>query len=350
MFVALRDLRFAKGRFALMVAVIVLVAFLVGFLSALTSGLARESTSAITDLPADRIAFSTPAKAAPDFTSSTVTANQVRVWDDTDSVTRAEPLGVATTRVSAGALTVAATAFGVEPNSNLAPTKPPMPGEVVLSEPLAKALGEVSSLELGGRTFRVAQVAQSDASFAHTPVLWLSLSDWQQIGLADTSGDQVATVVALWGDPKTDVAEMTSLSLSDSRSAIRSFSSENGSLLTISGFLVAISALVVSAFFSVWTVNRTSDIAVLKALGASSSYLVRDALGQAALVLVGSVFAGTALAWLGASLVGAILPVSAAPMTMIVPALLLIAAGLAGAAAAIWRITRIDPHAALAAR
>ena len=60
MFVAWRDLRFAKGRFALMGAVIVLITLLVGLLSGLTAGLARQNISAITDLNADRIVFSDP--------------------------------------------------------------------------------------------------------------------------------------------------------------------------------------------------------------------------------------------------------------------------------------------------
>ncbi|MFK8909743.1 ABC transporter permease, partial [Streptomyces sp. YS-3] len=60
MFVAWRDLRFAKGRFALMGAVVVLITLLVGLLSGLTAGLARDSTSAVAGLPADRLAFAAP--------------------------------------------------------------------------------------------------------------------------------------------------------------------------------------------------------------------------------------------------------------------------------------------------
>ncbi|MFE0773523.1 ABC transporter permease, partial [Streptomyces sp. NPDC058861] len=60
MFVAWRDMGFAKGRFALMGTVIVLITLLVGLLSGLTAGLARENVSAITGLPADRLAFAAP--------------------------------------------------------------------------------------------------------------------------------------------------------------------------------------------------------------------------------------------------------------------------------------------------
>ncbi|MFE2145280.1 ABC transporter permease, partial [Streptomyces sp. NPDC059456] len=61
MFVAWRDLRFAKGRFALMGSVVLLITLLVGLLSGLTAGLARENISAVTGLPAGHLAFAAPA-------------------------------------------------------------------------------------------------------------------------------------------------------------------------------------------------------------------------------------------------------------------------------------------------
>ena len=45
-FVALRDIRFAKGRFALMGSVVALITLLIVLLSGLTAGLANQSTSA----------------------------------------------------------------------------------------------------------------------------------------------------------------------------------------------------------------------------------------------------------------------------------------------------------------
>lgn len=60
MFIAWRELRFAKGRFALMGTVIVLITLLVGLLSGLTAGLGQQNISAIQSLPASHIAFDKP--------------------------------------------------------------------------------------------------------------------------------------------------------------------------------------------------------------------------------------------------------------------------------------------------
>ena len=46
-FLAIRDIRFAKGRFALMGGVVALITLLLVMLSGLTAGLADQSTSAI---------------------------------------------------------------------------------------------------------------------------------------------------------------------------------------------------------------------------------------------------------------------------------------------------------------
>ncbi|TSD58718.1 ABC transporter permease [Aeromicrobium piscarium] len=348
MFVALRDLRFATGRFALMTTVIVLVSFLVGFLASLTSGLARESTSAITDLPTDRLAFATRDGQSPDFTSSSVTAEDVDAWASTPGVDSAEALGIATTRASAGDTTASVTTFAAEPGSTLVDTEI-HDGSVVLTPAAAEDLGHPDTVTIGEQTFEVADASIADTSYAHTPVVWMTLDDWQPIGAPGGSGD-TATVVAIDGTPEHTIDDMTTLDLRDARSAISSFSSENGSLMTMQAFLVAISALVVGAFFSVWTMSRGDDIAVLKALGGSTRYLLRDAIGQAVLVLVIGVGAGMGLSALTSALLDGVLPVSISLSTTLAPAALLVGVGLIGAGLAVWRITRIDPHAALAAR
>jgi putative ABC transport system permease protein len=113
--------------------------------------------------------------------------------------------------------------------------------------------------------------------------------------------------------------------------------------------LLAISALVVGAFFTVWTVQRTPDLAVLKAIGASSGSLVRDALGQSLVVLAVAGGLGTGLAAVAGGLAGRVVTFVVSPSTTLAPLLALLVVGLAGAAAALRRITSVDPLTALGA-
>ncbi|MCP9956434.1 MULTISPECIES: ABC transporter permease [Streptomyces] len=357
MFVAWRDLKFAKGRFALMGTVIVLITLLVGLLSGLTAGLGRQNTSAITSLPADAIAFGSPGGEEPSYANSTVDERQWQRWARTPGVEAAEPLGITTTRASAGSRSAGVSAFGVRPGSALAPESGRIDGRAaVLSTAAAADLGvaEGDGFTLAGQEVTVAAVS-GDAFFSHTPVVWTSLDLWRKaVPPTGKGGAPTATVIALDTASGVDVgaadraAGTRTVSRDDSLSAIGSYTSENGSLQLMRGFLFAISALVIGAFFTVWTIQRSGDVAVLKALGASTATLLKDALGQAVVLLVGGTLIGTgAAAGLGALVAGSDVPFLLTPATVLLPAAVMIALGVLGAALSIRRITSVDPLTAL---
>ncbi|MFC8228847.1 ABC transporter permease [Streptomyces sp. NPDC057287] len=351
MFVAWRDLRFARGRFALMGTVVVLITLLVGLLSGLTAGLGRENTSAVTGLNADHIAFAAPPDGrAVSFSDSAVEESAWRTWAEQPGVLAAHPLGVRMLNaVVDGDRTAAVSAFGVEPGSGLAPADVGA-GRLVLSGRAAEELGAGAgdTLGLGGVRMTVSAVA-GDASYSHAPVVWTSLGDWQRIG---GTGRQ-ATVIALTTSGGLDLtagdaaAGTSTLSREDSLTGIGSYQAENGSLQLMRGFLFVISALVIGAFFTVWTIQRSGDVAVLKALGASTPYLLKDALGQAVVVLAAGTGLGSAMASGTGALVGGAVPFVLDPSTVLVPAGVLIVLGALGAALSIRRITAVDPLAAL---
>lgn len=358
MFVAWRDLRFAKGRFALMGSVVLLITLLVGLLSGLTSGLARENISAVTGLPASRLAFAVPpGDQKVSFTSSQLPESAWRTWRGRPGVKAAEPLGIRTTNALAGGRTAAVSVFGVEPGGRLAPAGTGTgPGKVVLTEKAAKELGGLTAgakVKLGPLELTVAAVSGT-AAYSHTPVVWADLEDWQRIAGPGAAGETTATVLALDGSSGVDwaagdaAAGTRSQTVDEALGAIGSYQAENGSLQLMRGFLFAISALVIGAFFTVWTIQRSADIAVLKALGASTPYLLRDALGQAVVMLAIGTGAGTLLAsGIGALISGGDVPFVLDAATVLAPAAIMIVLGALGAALSIRRITAVDPLTAL---
>ncbi len=137
------------------------------------------------------------------------------------------------------------------------------------------------------------------------------------------------------------------MTLEESFNASPGYQAETMTLDMIQVFLYGISALVVGAFFSVWTIQRKQEIAVLRAIGAPVRYLLRDGLGQALLLLLFFTVIGVALGvGLGAAMPeGMPFDLEFAPIA--VAASLTIALGLVGAGISILRITRVDPLAAL---
>ncbi|GGQ14468.1 FtsX-like permease family protein [Streptosporangium pseudovulgare] len=361
MFVALRDLRFAKGRFALMGTVVVLITLLVTMLSGLTAGLARENVSAIEDLPADHVVFA--AGGDPSFADSRISESAWRAWRDLDGV-RAERLGVSMARLTRGDRGAAAAVFAVQPGGSLAP-RSLRPGTVVLSEALAgnggPAAGDVGDVGNVGKTVRLlgrdltVAGTTGPASYSHAPVAWIAIEDWAAALRGQTGPGTAATVLALRTGGRADLAAAdarlgtVTVPLADASAAIGSYTSENGSLQLMRGLLFAISALVIGAFFTVWTIQRRGDVAVLKALGAGTGYLLRDALAQAVIVLLlGAGLGGLLGAALGALAEGTV-PFVLSATTTVVPVAVMVVLGAAGAALAIRKITSVDPLTALGA-
>ncbi|HET8794980.1 MAG TPA: FtsX-like permease family protein [Arthrobacter sp.] len=357
MYLALRDIRFAKGRFALMGSVVALISLLLVMLSGLTAGLANQSTSGIEKLKATTIAFGAPEGNEPEasYTESQITAEQVDQWQQADGVSSAEPLGISQSRLQSGGTTNVAV-FGARPEGELAPTVLAA-GSVVISAQIAEDLdlSMGDTVEISGIKLTVDGVIDTQW-YSHTPLVWTALSDWHQ--LAHVSDPQViGTVIAAAYDgdtagatPLTEInaeANTVSTTRTGSFSALGSFSSENGSLTMMQGFLYGISALVIVAFLTVWTVQRTSDIAVLKALGASNRYVLKDAITQAAVVLLLGAATGGALGVVGGFFAAQAAPFMTTAATTVLPVTGIVLLGLAGSALAVRRVTKVDPLIAL---
>lgn len=351
MFVALRDLKFARGRFALIVAVVALITVLVGFLSGLTGGLATQNISAVLSLPADRIVLAAPSRdEAPSFAESAITEKQATAWKATKGVTSVDPLGVTQARVEAGDSSVAVALFGVQSGFNA--NAPSHDGQIGLSDAAAKSLNvhKGDRVTVAGASYTVARIGGDDW-YSHTPVVEVTLRDWQKYSAATGSPDAYATALAVKGDANWTAADKANDTLSQSPimslTALNGFKEEIGSLLMIIVMLFGISGLVIGAFFAVWTVQRKGDIAILKAVGASTRSLVKDALGQAFVVLVLGIGIGLGVVAVLGAFAGAALPFLLSPLTTVVPGVIMIVLGLAGAAFALRSVTAADPLTAL---
>ncbi|MFE7800763.1 ABC transporter permease [Nocardia sp. NPDC057440] len=351
MFVALRDLRAARGRFLLITLVVTLVAVLVSFLSGLTAGLAHQNISAIEAISADAIVFADTGS-DPSFDASALTSRQVETWRAAAGRDGAvDPVGIShaeaavTGRGDAESAQVALFGAAGAAFGNRVATEP---GTVVLSSGAAEALDARAgdNVTLGTGTFTVASVGGDDW-YSHTPVVWTTLADWQSV----SPRGGAATVLAVSGIPNMSAVDTTAhtstTTVSGSLSALSAYQAENGSLTLMTVLLFAISALVIGAFFTVWTVQRAPDIATLKALGATSGSLVRDALAQAATVLAAGVAIGLGITVAAAAFMGDALPFVLALTTTLLPAVALIALGLLGAAFALRFLFTTDPLTAL---
>lgn len=357
MFVAWRDMRFATGRFVLIGAVVALITLLVGFLSGLTAGLANQNISAITGLGASSIVLAAPSDGEQaTFADSAIDADAAATWAAVPGVDGVQELGISQTRMTTDDARTSVALFGI--SGDTVPGRAaevPADGTARLSRTAAEALhvSRGDTVSVGGSELRVGSVVD-DQWYSHTPVVWTSLSEWRSLQAAQGSPGDGATALAITGNPSADAvagAEQATGTVSkdvlSSLLAIGSFRSEIGSLLLMVAMLFGISALVIGAFFTVWTMQRAGDVAILKALGATTRRLSLDALGQALVLLVLGVGLGIGITGALGSAVGTALPFVLSPLTTLVPGVIMIALGLMGAAFALRSILSADPLTAL---
>ncbi|MCC3265094.1 ABC transporter permease [Arthrobacter gengyunqii] len=377
MFLALRELRFARARFGLMGGVIALIAILMVLLSGLSSGLVNDGVSGLKSMPATAFAFNEGTKTDNAFSRSVVDESQAEAWRGQPGVEDVTLMGATMMNGATDDGTqVDLSLFGIDTDSFLAPEigegrAVSAPNEIVVSPTGADEgleLGSVVTLDRIGTELTVVGYTADQATFGHVTIGYLPLSTWQYIASGDagpgapTEGDtagtsfDTASTVALLAEDGADIdfaagdeaAGTVTSTLKESFGASPGYSAETLTLQMIQVFLYAICALVVGAFFTVWTVQRKHELAVLRAIGASTSYLLRDGLAQAAIVLVGFTAAGVlAGLGLGAALAGTPMPFALEAGPIGLATALTILLGLIGAAAAIIRISRVDPLAAL---
>jgi putative ABC transport system permease protein len=239
-------------------------------------------------------------------------------------------------------------------------------GEVVISRTAAEdgiEVGDTLRLEPGGTPLKVVGVLADQHTFGHVDVGYLSLRSWQEIATGVRTGDVVPehvysqiTAVAIRARPGAEVdlaagdrvTGTTAMTLDDSFGASPGYTAETSTLLLIQVFLYLISALVVGAFFTVLTIQRTHEIAVVRALGASTGYLLRDSIVQSLVLLAVSAGVGVALGVAaGAALSSTPMPFALDAGSISIATALLLVLGVVGATVAVLRIARVDPLTAL---
>jgi putative ABC transport system permease protein len=365
-FLALRDLRFARGRFLLMGTVIALISVLAAVLTGLSSGLVDDGVSALRAMPVTHVAFQ-PGVEGDLYSRSTVSSDDAAAWAKRRGVRKAAAYGnqLAHAKDARTGKDLDIAVFGMDPGSFIAPRPATgralgaVPDGVLISSRLADdgvKVGDTLKVERSGAALPVIGTV-GDRSFTHVAVVYAPLRTWQRIhyGLPGTPPEQAyhqATAIALDAAPSIagTAGGAQVLTKEKSYSASPGFAAETATMSLIKAFLYLISMLVVAAFFVVWTVQRKAEIALVRALGGSAWYLVRDAVAQVLVVLVSATAVGTAA---GIGLTAALhaasrtVPIALEAAPLATAAVLLIVLGVLGTVVTLRRVTAVDPLMAL---
>lgn len=358
MFIAVRELRRSWRRFSLVGLVVALVAVLSTIVVGLSDGLVQQGISALRALPFDHLAFEPHAQAT--FSRSTLDERQLAAWR---AHAVASPLGVSFVNAAAVGKTgssIDVALFGVEAQSFLvqradARTALAGPPGLVLSDDFVKKGVRVGDrFRMGGSNIVLPVRGFTFAgSYGHVGLAFTSLSTWQQITYGTDPRGRFSAI-ALKISSGTDISAVDhqagtdTLTKESAYAGSPGYTAETQTMTMIRVFLLVISAMVVGAFFTVLTLQRVRQVGVLKAMGASSWYVIRDGLAQISAVVVAATAVGTLVgAALIAAMSGGAAPVRLSATSVATAAVTLAVAGIIGGAVTLRRISSVEPAIAL---
>ncbi|MET3574995.1 ABC transporter permease [Bhargavaea ullalensis] len=354
MFLAWREIKQNKLRFALITAVLMLVSFLVFFLSGLASGLAGLNREAVDKWDADSIYLTEESDKS--LIQSMMTAEKADEVKGDKTAVLAELNLIADNGEAKNGVAL----FGIRPDEFIMPKvtegKPFQDEfEVVASDYLKDegfSVGDELSLSSTDEKLTITGFTDS-ARFNAAPVLYMDLGDFQKVRFgpaADQMGEgeeAVNAIVVKGGSGETVPDELERIDSETFIENLPGYTEQSLTLTLMIYFLFVISAAVVAIFLYVLTVQKIGMFGVMKAQGISSGYLAWSVIAQTFILAVIGVLIGFVLT-VGT---GQFLP-NAVPVTfdygmMAIYGAVLVAVAVLGALVSVWTIVKIDPLEAI---
>lgn len=353
MFLAWKEIRYAKLRYGLIVGIMILVAYVVFMLSGLANGLADGNRTAIDDWGASSIILS-------EDSNKIANASQLQK-KDIERVTAKEKAGVgiystAVEKRSGGDKTNVSI-FGTVNNSFIVPKV--VKGrlyknnnEVIVSENLLSEGYKLNqSVKVNDQLLKIVGVTK-ETTYTLAPVLYVTPTTFKTLkyGSQPTSNEPIS-LIATKGkttinnpEGQTKLDKMTPETFIEN---IPGYTPEKLTLNTMIYFLFVVVTAIIGIFMYVITLQKTSIFGVMKAQGIATSYLVRSILAQA--FLVG--FIGVAIA-IGLSVGTSLILPNAMPFALhwtewALYSVVLVMVAMIGGLFSMRTVTKVDPVTAI---
>lgn len=348
MYLAINEIKKNKMRYGLIISVISLITFLIFILTSLALGLANENTTALKTwqtksaiLTKDSNGnmgqslmseeqFNKIKMSRGDYQVG-ITPTNLKIGDD-DQTTSVQYVGVKTNQELYKKL--------VYVNGHPAEAD----NEIVLSDKIKNIkLNDEVKLGQSDKSYKVVGFVKN-AEYNMAPVVYGSLNQWHKVKGVDKYfvGSGVLSTNQKRND---EIAskDLTLLSIDEFMNKLPGYSAQNATFTFMIAFLVIISLVVVTIFLYILTTQKIKNLAVLRAQGVPTGYLLKNTFNETGIIMIFSILIGLITTFV----VSLVIPESV-PMHFDVQFTLLIAGGilitgLLGALIPMRIISKIDP-------
>ena len=363
MFLAWNEMKYSKTRFALIIGVVILVSFLVYFLTGLAYGLSQDNRTGVDKWEADAVVLTEEANGTINMSTMPISqkdeidGDEVAVLGQTPGVVHLEGETDDEDQIDVSF-------FGIETDGFIMP-------EVIDGEEISddfEAVADISLLEeegieigdvliLAGADTEITIVGfTEEAKFNITPILYTTIQTYQEIRYGEeevaemAEEEQISALILR--DENVDGIELEDddleiYSISDFILELPGYTAQLLTFALMIGFLIIIAAVVIGIFMYVLTVQKSSMFGVMKAQGIPTSFIAKSVVIQTFLLATLGTVTGLILTVLS----GYVLPVTVPFQTNLVffigIALLLIVFAVLGAFFSVRTVVKIDPLEAM---
>lgn len=357
---ATREMLRRRLQFGLISLIVGLIIFLIIMIAALGTGLMAAMSGAVDAWDADLLVYSETSNESilrSELTEDDIT--RAAAAPGVVSLARAGYLPV-TVEDEDGALTDA-TLFGVDPAA-LGPDAGPIgPGELLADVSFLREsglrVGDRVVLRNALRRYEFTIAGRVDqGQFLGLPTVYSSVEEWRRIRYPGDDAPPAASILLVKTAPgsRATASEaldadpgLTALSKGDAILAIGGVRQQTQVVRTIEIFGFVIGALVIGMFFYVLTMQKTGQIAIFKAMGASTMYVLRQLVQQVVAVVIVGALIGVPLALLTGALIPERIPVEITGAGIALATGGVLVTGLLGSVFSGRHIASVDPMTAL---
>jgi putative ABC transport system permease protein len=360
---ALQEIRRKKLQFGLISLIVGLVVYLLVMISALGTGLLSAMSGAVNSFDADQVVFS--ADSNDSLLRSELTAEQRDAIVQLAGADSTGGVGYMAATVQEDSAVEDVALFGFEPGSIAEPAVRSGRalqggGEILIDRSLSRStdlkIGDQIIMRNALIDYELTIVGEVDeGQFLGLPSAYVVLDQWREMRYpGQTENAPAASVLLVRGDRsalgariEAAIPNTSVLSKSDAISAIGGVTEQERVVMAIEFFGFVIGALVIGSFFFVLTMQRGYEIAIFKALGASSWYIFGQLVRQVVAVAMVGLVLGVPLALVTDAALPAGIPLEITGGAFLTGGVSITIAALLGSLLSARQVVRVNPMSAL---